>query len=113
MSNLVENSLRCTPAGGTVTLAVAGGELTVKDTGPGISPDEIPHAFDRFFLYRRYNGDRPVGTGLGLAIVRELTQAMGGEARVASSSTGTEFTICLPLPASENQLDALHAFTRS
>ena len=42
-----------------------------------------------------------------------LTQAMGGEARVASSPTGTEFTICLPLPASENQLDALHAFTRS
>ena len=113
VSNLVENALRCTPPGGTVTLAAAGGELTVKDTGPGISPDEIPHAFDRFFLYRRYNGDRPVGTGLGLAIVRELTQAMGGEARVASSSTGTEFTICLPLPASENQLDALHAFTRS
>jgi two-component system, OmpR family, sensor kinase len=113
VSNLVENALRCTPPGGIVTLAAAGGQLTVRDTGPGISPDEIPHAFDRFFLYRRYNGDRPVGTGLGLAIVRELTQAMGGEARVASSSAGTEFTISLPLPASENQLDALHAFTWS
>ena len=113
VSNLVENALRCTPPGGTVTLAAAGAQLTVRDTGPGISPDEIPHAFDRFFLYRRYNGDRPVGTGLGLAIVRELTQAMGGEARVASSSTGTEFTICLPAPASENQLDDLHAFTQS
>ena len=113
VSNLVENALRCTPPGGTVTLAAAGAQLTVRDTGPGISPDEIPHAFDRFFLYRRYNGDRPVGTGLGLAIVRELTQAMGGEARVACSSTGTEFTICLPAPASENQLDDLHAFTQS
>jgi two-component system sensor histidine kinase BaeS len=113
VSNLVENALRCTPPGGTVTLAAAGAQLTVRDTGPGISPDEIPHAFDRFFLYRRYNGDRPVGTGLGLAIVRELTQAMGGEARVASSSTGTEFTICLPAAASENQLDDLHAFTQS
>jgi two-component system OmpR family sensor kinase len=113
MSNLVENALRCTPPGGTVTLAAAGTELTVKDTGPGISPDEIPHAFDRFFLYRRYNGDRPVGTGLGLAIVRELAQAMGGDARVAASSTGTEFAIRLPLPESENQLDALHAFTQS
>jgi two-component system, OmpR family, sensor kinase len=113
VSNLVENALRCTPPGGTVTLAAAGGELTVKDTGPGISPDEIPHAFDRFFLYRRYNGDRPVGTGLGLAIVRELAQAMGGEARVANSSNGAEFTICLPPPESENQLDALHAFTQS
>jgi two-component system sensor histidine kinase BaeS len=113
VSNLVENALRCTPPGGTVTLAAAGGELTVTDTGPGISPDEIPHAFDRFFLYRRYNGDRLVGTGLGLAIVRELVQAMGGEARVAASSTGTEFTIRLPFPESENQLDALHAFTQS
>jgi two-component system OmpR family sensor kinase len=113
VSNLVENALRCTPPGGTVTLAAAGSELTVKDTGPGIAPDEIPHAFDRFFLYRRYNGDRPVGTGLGLAIVRELVQAMGGEARVAASSTGTEFTICLPLAEGENQLDALHAFTQS
>jgi two-component system OmpR family sensor kinase len=113
VSNLVENALRCTPPGGTVTLAAAGRELTVKDTGPGISRDEIPHAFDRFFLYRRYNGDRPVGTGLGLAIVRELAQAMGGDARVAASSTGTEFTIRLPLPESENQLDALHAFTQS
>jgi signal transduction histidine kinase len=109
VSNLGENALRCTPPGGTVTLAAAGGELTVKDTGPGISPAEIPHAFDRFFLYRRYNGARPVGTGLGLAIVRELAQAMGGEAHVAASSAGTEFTISLPLPES----DALHAFTRS
>ena len=113
VSNLVENALRCTPPGGTVTLAAAGGELTVKDTGPGISPDEIPHAFDRFFLYRRYNGDRPVGTGLGLAIVRELAQAMDGEARVTASSTGTEFTIRLPLPESANELEGLHAFTRS
>jgi two-component system OmpR family sensor kinase len=113
VSNLVENALRCTPSGGTVTLGAAGGELTVKDTGPGISPDEIPYAFDRFFLYRRYNGDRPVGTGLGLAIVRELAQAMGGEARVATSSIGTEFTIRLPLAESESELDALHAFTQS
>jgi two-component system, OmpR family, sensor kinase len=113
VSNLVENALRCTPRGGTVTIATTAGELTVKDTGPGITPDEIPHAFDRFFLYRRYNGDRPVGTGLGLAIVRELAQAMEGEARVASSPTGTEFTICLPVAESEGRLDGLHAFTRN
>ena len=111
MSNLVENALRCTPPGGTVTLVTTPGQLTVKDTGPGIAPDEIPHAFDRFFLYRRYNGDRQVGTGLGLAIVRELAQAMGGDAHVAASSTGAQFAICLPLPESENELDALHAFT--
>ena len=107
VSNLVENALRCTPTGGTVTLAAAAGVLSVKDTGPGIAPDELPRAFERFFLYRRYNGDRAVGTGLGLAIVRELALAMGGDVAVESSPSGTEFTIRLPLPA------ALHAFTHA
>jgi signal transduction histidine kinase len=107
VSNLVENALRCTPAGGTVALIARPGRLTVKDTGPGIAPDEISRAFERFFLYRRYNGNRPVGTGLGLAIVRELAQAMGGEASVATSPTGTEFTVALPVPT------VLHAFTQS
>jgi two-component system OmpR family sensor kinase len=107
VSNLVENALRCSPPGGRVTLAAAPGKLTVKDTGPGLAPEEMPRAFDRFFLYRRYNGHRPVGTGLGLAIVRELAHAMGGDVGVASSSSGTEFTIRLPVP----DRSALHAFT--
>jgi signal transduction histidine kinase len=111
VSNLVENAIRCTPAGGMVTLAAAAGELTVTDTGPGIAPDEMPRAFDRFFLYRRYNGHRPVGTGLGLAIVRELALAMAGDVAVASSPEGAAFTIRLPLPERPNERDALHAFT--
>jgi signal transduction histidine kinase len=106
VSNLVENALRCTPPGGVVTVSASAGELTVKDTGPGIAAEELPRAFDRFFLYRRYTGKRPVGTGLGLAIVRELAQAMGGDARVTSSARGTAFTITLP-PA-----DDLHALTQ-
>jgi signal transduction histidine kinase len=105
VSNLVENALRCTPAGETVTLSTSAGRLTVTDTGPGIATEEIPRAFERFFLYRRYNGDRPVGTGLGLAIVRELTQAMGGDVEVESSpGAGTAFTIRLPLPEVESRL---------
>ena len=111
VSNLVENALRCTPPGGTVTLAAAAGELAVKDTGPGIAREEVPRAFDRFFLYRRYNGHRPVGTGLGLAIVRELTRAMGGDVAVGSSSSGTEFTIRLPLPERPDGRDVLHGLT--
>jgi len=83
----------------------------VKDTGPGIGPDEVPRAFERFFLYRRYNGHRPVGTGLGLAIVRELALAMGGDVAVASSSSGTEFTLRLPLPERANEHRALHVLT--
>jgi two-component system sensor histidine kinase BaeS len=70
----------------------------VIDTGPGITEQELPHAFERFFLYRRYNGHRSVGTGLGLSIVRELTQAMGGDVEVGSSPGGTAFTIRLPVP---------------
>jgi two-component system sensor histidine kinase BaeS len=112
VSNLVENALRCTPPGGVVTLVAAPATVSVRDTGPGIAPDEVPHAFDRFFLYRRYDGQRPVGTGLGLAIVRELAHAMGGDVEVGSSSSGTEFTIRLPLPESANGRTALHAFTR-
>jgi signal transduction histidine kinase len=107
VSNLVENALRCTPAGGTVTVTAIPGELRVEDTGPGIAPEEVPHAFERFFLYRRYNGERPVGTGLGLAIVRELAVAMGGDVNVTSGAAGATFTIRLPVPPP----DALHAFT--
>jgi signal transduction histidine kinase len=106
VSNLVENALRCTPPGGRVTLSTAAGELTVQDTGPGIAADELPRAFDRFFLYRRYSGHRPVGTGLGLSIVRELAHAMAGDTHVTSSRAGTAFTISLP-PA-----DDLHALTQ-
>ena len=113
VSNLVENALRCTPSGGTVTLVTAPGALSVTDTGPGIAPDELPRAFERFFLYRRYNGQRPVGTGLGLAIVRELARAMGGEAHVAATPEGTRFTIRLPVPQMRKEPDALHAFTHS
>jgi signal transduction histidine kinase len=104
-SNLVENALRCTPAGGAVTLTTGDGELRVRDTGPGLEPDELARAFDRFFLYRRYDGRRAVGTGLGLAIVRELALAMDGDVDVVSSTAGTEFTIRLPAP------DVLHALT--
>jgi two-component system, OmpR family, sensor kinase len=110
LSNLVENALRCTPAGGRVSLVASGGEITVEDTGPGIAPDDLPRAFDRFFLYRRYEGERPVGSGLGLAIVRELVLAMGGDIDVSSSAGGTAFSIRLPLLEETN---ALHALTEA
>jgi two-component system, OmpR family, sensor kinase len=104
VSNLVENALRCTPRGGKVTLATAAGAVSVKDTGPGIAPDEVPRAFERFFLYRRYSRQRPVGTGLGLAIVRDLARAMGGDVEVESPpGSGATFTIRLPVPGSNGR----------
>jgi two-component system sensor histidine kinase BaeS len=99
VSNLVENALRLTPAGGTVRVVVAAGELRVEDTGPGLAPEELERAFERFYLYSRYGRERPVGSGLGLAIVKELAEGMGGSV-VAASTPGelTVFTLRLPRP---------------
>ena len=97
VSNLVENAIRVTPAGGAVTVAVAPGAVTVADTGPGIPAEDLEHAFDRFHLRRRHGRGSPDGAGLGLAIVRELTEAMGGSVAVVSpDGQGATFTIRLP-----------------
>jgi two-component system, OmpR family, sensor kinase len=92
-SNLVENALRETPGGGSVTVRAEEGRLLVADTGPGIPPEDVAHAFERFYLYDKIGKDRPVGSGLGLAIVRQLTEAMGGEVSVESTPRGTTFVV--------------------
>ena len=113
VSNLIENALRVTPSGGSVAVHGEDGTITVRDTGPGLDPEDIPRAFERFYLYGRYRSERPVGSGLGLAIVRELIGAMGGtvEASTAprgSVSHGATFTIRLPsMPARSARPDAL------
>ena len=106
-SNLVENALRLTPAGGLVSIQVAPGSLSVADTGPGLKPEELPHAFERFYLTSRYRGERPVGSGLGLAIVKQLVESMRGNVEVTSAPGGpTRFTVRLPsAPASTRSRD--------
>jgi two-component system sensor histidine kinase BaeS len=94
-SNLVENAMRATPAGGTVTVRAEPGRLVVSDTGPGIPLDDVQHAFERFYLYDKIGKERPVGSGLGLAIVKQLTAAMGGDVQVESGPAGTTFTVSL------------------
>jgi two-component system, OmpR family, sensor kinase len=94
-SNLVENALRVTPAGGSVTVEADASRLIVSDTGPGIPADDLPHAFERFYLYDKVGRDRSIGSGLGLAIVRQLATAMGGAVGVQSSDTGTTFSVAL------------------
>jgi two-component system, OmpR family, sensor kinase len=97
VSNLVENALRVTPPHGRVRVRVKAGEVVVEDTGPGLEQEELPHAFDRFYLWSRYGRERPVGTGLGLAIVKELVGAMKGTVTVTSEpGRGTRFAIALP-----------------
>jgi two-component system sensor histidine kinase BaeS len=97
-SNLVENALRSTPPGGTVRVRAEPGVLTVEDTGVGLPPEDLPHAFERFYLHdRNPDGRRRIGTGLGLAIVKELTERMGGTVSVQSTvGTGTIFAVQLP-----------------
>jgi two-component system, OmpR family, sensor kinase len=100
VSNLVENALRVTPAGGSVRVSAAPGRLAVTDTGPGLAPEDLPRAFERFYLHRRYGGARPVGTGLGLALVKEFAEAMGGSVQVQSvAGAGTTFALLLPGPS--------------
>ncbi len=99
VSNLVENALRLTPAGGQVRVVAAPGVLRVEDTGPGLAEADTERAFERFYLHERYGLERQVGTGLGLAIVKELTLAMGGDVEVESSpGTLTVFTVRLRVP---------------
>lgn len=98
-SNLVENALRLTPAGGVVRVCAAPGELVVEDTGPGLSSEDLPRAFERFYLHSRYGRERPVGTGLGLAIVKQLVEGMGGTVEVTSEPGRlTRFVVRLPQP---------------
>jgi two-component system OmpR family sensor kinase len=107
-SNLVENALRETPPSGSVTVRAEARRLTVADTGPGIDLDDLPRAFDRFFLYDKHGRERPVGSGLGLAIVRQLAHAMGGEVSVESApGRGSTFTLVLPSGSQVRGVDDL------
>ena len=96
VSNLVENALRYVPRGGTVMVKATLAEVIVEDDGPGISAEDLPHAFERFYLRTRSKSDPTVGSGLGLAIVKELIEKMGGTASAKSEpGKGTAFTLSL------------------
>ncbi|MFK4099988.1 sensor histidine kinase [Streptomyces sp. NPDC019531] len=101
VGNLVGNALRATAAGGTVTLAVAPrGELAVvevRDTGRGISAEDLPHLFDRFWRADASRGRATGGSGLGLSIARQIVTDHRGTIEARSTvGVGTTFTIVLP-----------------
>jgi signal transduction histidine kinase len=102
-TNLVDNALKFTPSGGHVTLTAhrAGSEIVIEvtDTGRGISPEALPHVFDRFYQEdaSRSHSERR-GAGLGLAIAQEIVAAHSGKIYVRSQSgQGTVFSVRLPL----------------
>ena len=86
LSNLVDNALKWSPAGGTVELTLRGGELTVRDHGPGFAEADLAHVFERF--YRAQDARGMPGSGLGLAIVRQAAEAHGGRAEAANAPSG-------------------------
>jgi signal transduction histidine kinase len=107
-TNLVDNALKFTPAGGQVRLSAAGNisviDISITDTGEGIPPEALPHLFDRFYQADRARaGGEKHSAGLGLAIVRELIQAHGGRISVRSEvGRGTTFVIHLPLAQNDS-----------
>jgi len=99
-ANLIDNAVKYTPPGGRVDVEVRGAGnaalLRVRDTGPGIPPDERPRIFDRLFRGDRSRAER--GLGLGLSLVKAIVEAHGGTVAVDSEpGAGSTFTVTLPL----------------
>jgi two-component system heavy metal sensor histidine kinase CusS len=99
--NLLDNALKYTPEGGTVTVGVRrwdkSGVVTVADTGIGIPPEHLPHVFDRFYRVDRARTRAEGGTGLGLSIAQSIVLAHGGRLEMTSTvGRGTVCTVVLP-----------------
>ena len=104
LSNLLSNALRFAPQGGHIVAAIRSAgrnlEVSVRDSGPGITPQALPHVFDRFYRADRSRSRSEGGTGLGLAIARQLAEAHGGTLTAANAPQGGAlFTLSLPLDA--------------
>lgn len=86
VGNLLDNALKWSPEGGTVEISCARGEVVVRDHGPGIPAEDMPHVFDRF--YRSASARSLPGSGLGLAIVAQVAEADGGAVAAADAEGG-------------------------
>jgi two-component system sensor histidine kinase MprB len=98
VGNLIDNAIKYSPAGEPVEISLRGDELTVRDHGPGISAEDLPHVFDRFYRGAEARG-RP-GSGLGLAIVSQVASQQGGSI-TAESCPGGGTLMRLHLPGAE------------
>ncbi len=104
LSNLLSNAIKFTPPGGTIAVTIDRvgdrAEIRIEDTGQGISPEHLPHIFDRFYRVRgpSEQASPEKGLGLGLSFVTWIARAHGGDVEVESElGRGTTFRIWLPL----------------
>ena len=111
---LLDNAIRHTPSGGRIRVAVAAtpdgqARIAVRDEGEGITPEHLPHLFERFYRADGARGRSSGGTGLGLAIAQAICRAHGGEISVTSApGQGATFLVALPGGA---QTDASEHFS--
>lgn len=99
--NLLSNALKYTPAGGSIDVSLDGdadcAQISVKDTGIGISPQDLPLIFERFYRADKSRNRATGGSGIGLAIAKSLAEAHGGTITAASEpGRGSAFTLSLP-----------------
>jgi len=97
LTNLIDNATKFTPVGGAITIRTERRDaevlITVRDTGPGIATDHLPHVFDRYWKGRPAS---QVGTGLGLYIAKGIVAAHGGRIWAESSTGGARLSFTLP-----------------
>lgn len=107
LTNLVENGLKYTPAGGQVSVSITANateaRITVQDTGPGIPPEHLPHLFERFYRVDTARARPTGGVGLGLAIVTEAARLLNGQLAVESTlGEGSAFALILQTTDTES-----------
>ncbi len=105
LTNLIENAVRFTPSGGSVRAILDAApqavRVTVSDTGSGITPEDLPHVFERFYRADKSRDRTRGGAGLGLAIARQIVELHGSSLEVQSRpGEGARFSFLLPTSAS-------------
>lgn len=118
LMNLLNNAIKFTTAGGEIQVSLSltrldqgdAAIIQVADTGIGISQEELPHIFDRFYQADSSDVRTQEGTGIGLSLVKELTDLMKGSVEVESEKgKGTKFTVMLPVEKLEEPTQTPHS----
>lgn len=115
--NLVDNAIKYTPDGGTVSLSLSKSDgwsrVEIADTGIGIPSEDLPYVFDRFYRVDKARSRSQGGSGLGLSIAKWIARAHGGDIRVESEvGEGTTFTVLLPVLVEEQTEEIVEESTR-